>query len=246
MRRGLWQFIIGTCLVILSFMLFLAHYEIYHDIRFVIDWFMGSIAFLPISVLFVTIILDRAIAGREKEALMGKLNMVVGAFFSEAGSRVISMLVKYANVSETIKPSLLPDAKWGKKEFSGAIKNLRGYFYGFNAAEIDLVKLKDMLASKREFLLRLLENQNILEHESFTDLLWALFHVTEELESRKNLNKLSQPDLSHISGDIQRAYVLLVVEWIKYMEHLKKQYPYLYSLAVRTNPFNGRAKAEIE
>lgn len=62
-------------------------------------------------------------------------------------------------------------------------------------------------------------------------------------ESKKNLNK---PDQSHISGDIQRAYALIVVEWIKYMEHLKKQYPYLYSLAVRTNPFDGKAKAEIE
>jgi hypothetical protein len=246
MRRGLWQLVLGVCLVMLSFALFLVHYEIYHDIRFVIDWFMGSIAFLPISVLFVTLILDRAIAGREKEALMGKLNMVVGAFFSEAGGRVISMLVKYANVSENIKPSLLPDAKWKKKEFSAAVIKLKGYFYGFDAAEIDLVKLRNLLASKREFLLRLLENQNILEHETFTDLLWALFHVTEELESRKNLNKLSRADLSHISGDIQRAYVLIVVEWIKYMEHLKKQYPYLYSLAVRTNPFDGKAKAEIE
>jgi hypothetical protein len=230
----------------LSGALFLLHYSIYHDARFIADWFMGSIAFLPVSVLFVTIILDRAISGREKEALMGKMNMVVGAFFSEAGGRVISTLVKYANVSESIKPSFLPGLKWTKKEFSAAIKELKGYFYGFDAMEMNLVELKELLASKREFLLRLLENQNILEHETFTDLLWALFHITEELESRKNLRKLSQPDLAHISGDIQRAYVLIAVEWIKYMDHLKNQYPYLYSLAVRTNPFDSGAKAEIE
>jgi len=30
------------------------------------------------------------------------------------------------------------------------------------------------------------------------------------------------------------------------MDHLKNQYPYLYSLAVRTNPFDSGAKAEIE
>jgi hypothetical protein len=29
------------------------------------------------------------------------------------------------------------------------------------------------------------------------------------------------------------------------MKHLKNSYPYLFSLAVRTNPFDPNAKAEI-
>jgi hypothetical protein len=29
------------------------------------------------------------------------------------------------------------------------------------------------------------------------------------------------------------------------MEHLKEQYPYLFSLAMRTNPFDPEARAEI-
>jgi hypothetical protein len=246
MKRLRFQLLLGAGLILLSGVLFALHYGIYHDARFIADWFLGSIAFLPISVLFVTIILDRVIAGREKEVLMGKLNMVVGAFFSETGGRVIAMLVGYATVSDTIIPSLLPGLKWEKKDFAASAKALGGYFYGFDARVMDLTAIRDLLASKREFLLRLLENQNILEHETFTDLLWAIFHVTEELESRKNLKKLSQADLAHISGDIQRAFVLIVVEWIKYMGHLKNQYPYLYSLAVRMNPFDGKAEAEIK
>ena len=246
MKRFWSQAILAAVLVAVSAVLFAVHFEIYHDVKFIIDWFMGSIAFLPISVLFVTLILDRIIAAREREALLSKLNMVIGAFFSEAGGGLIKSLVKYAAVSGEIRPYLMISGKWDKKDFIKAAKKLKGYFYGFDARGMDLNALKMFLTSKRAFLLRLLENQNLLEHETFTDLLWAVFHVTEELESRKNLKKLKPGDLAHISGDIQRAYVLLVAEWIGYMSHSKVQYPYLYSLAVRTNPFDLKAKAEIE
>ena len=38
----------------------------------------------------------------------------------------------------------------------------------------------------------------------------------------------------------------LIAEWIAYMRHLKSDYPYLYSLAVRTNPFDPNASAEVK
>jgi hypothetical protein len=37
--------------------------------------------------------------------------------------------------------------------------------------------------------------------------------------------------------DIKRAYGLLVDQWLVYMKHLKDNYPYLFSLAMRVNPF---------
>jgi hypothetical protein len=41
------------------------------------------------------------------------------------------------------------------------------------------------------------------------------------------------------------VYGLLVIEWLKYMQHLKQQYPYLFSLAMRTNPFDANASAIV-
>jgi len=38
---------------------------------------------------------------------------------------------------------------------------------------------------------------------------------------------------------------LLVREWLAHVEHLQREYPYLFSLAVRTNPFAPRAAAEV-
>jgi hypothetical protein len=44
---------------------------------------------------------------------------------------------------------------------------------------------------------------------------------------------------------MKRAYSELLREWIAHMKHLKTAYPYLFSLAVRTNPFDAGARAEI-
>jgi hypothetical protein len=47
-------------------------------------------------------------------------------------------------------------------------------------------------------------------------------------------------------GDMRRAFGLLFREWLRYMQHLKGDYPYLFSLAVRTNPMNPEARVVVE
>jgi hypothetical protein len=109
----------------------------------------------------------------------------------------------------------------------------------------DLTEIKHFLVGKRGFLLSLLENQNLLEHEAFTNLLWAVFHLTDELAHRKDLKAPPRSDYDHLSGDIKRAYQQLILQWLDYMKHLKEDYPYLFSLAIRTNPFDSNASVEV-
>jgi hypothetical protein len=35
-------------------------------------------------------------------------------------------------------------------------------------------------------------------------------------------------------------------EWVEYMKHLKNEYPYLFSFAMRTNPFDDKATIEVK
>jgi hypothetical protein len=109
----------------------------------------------------------------------------------------------------------------------------------------DLQELCRYLKERRGFHLRLLENPVLLEHESFTDLLRAVFHLTEELERREDFSGLPESDIAHLSGDIARVYSLLVGQWLGYMEYLQKNYPYLFSLAMRSNPFDETASAIV-
>jgi hypothetical protein len=147
---------------------------------------------------------------------------------------------------EKTRKNLVITMDWSDNKFSSVRKNLQSYEYIIDSRNGNLEGLKDFLIGKRAFLLRLLENPNLLEHQTFTDLLWAVFHLTEELDSRTDIKQLPVSDLKHLSGDIKRAYVLLISEWLSYMKHLKTDYPYLFSLAVRTNPFNPKASVEVK
>ncbi len=60
------------------------------------------------------------------------------------------------------------------------------------------------------------------------------------------LKSLSSKDSEHLTGDIIRAYNLLVYEWLDYMQYLKNNYPYLFSLAKRLNPFDEKATLDIK
>jgi 2-oxo-4-hydroxy-4-carboxy--5-ureidoimidazoline (OHCU) decarboxylase len=60
-------------------------------------------------------------------------------------------------------------------------------------------------------MLRMLENPNLLEHDTFTDMLLAVFHVTEELIARETLNELPNSDVDHLTNDIDRAFKTLLI-----------------------------------
>lgn len=139
-----------------------------------------------------------------------------------------------------MKPSWKPD------DYLNAKRTLAAYDFSIEIGTSDLHALKAFLGEERQFMLRLLENQNLLEHESFTDLLWATFHLAEELDARSDLDSLPTPDSVHIAGDMKRVYGLLLVQWLDYMRHLQSQYPFLFSLAVRINPLDPNAKAEVQ
>jgi hypothetical protein len=230
--------VIALSLIIVSTSTYLIHYFIFHDSHHIFIFMLHDFAFLPIEVLLVVIIIERVLANREKQAILQKLNMVVGAFFSEVGTRLLGELLGCFDSSETIRSRFGVTKDWESNDFKKAVaaaSNLKGKT---DCRNIDLEELKALLVQKRPFLLSLLENPNVLEYERFTDLLWALFHLDEELEARTSLKDLPERDLEHISVDIQRVYGNLISQWLAYVEHLRNNYPYLYSLVLRTHPLN--------
>lgn len=207
--------------------------------------FLGNLAFLPIYVLFVTLMIERVLKERERHAIRQKLNMVIGVFFSELGTPMIRGCHGFVRDGREIAELLRVTPHWTPQDFRSATGWLKRHDIAIDSREGDLAALKGFLVAKRGFMLILLENPNLLEHDEFTDLLWAVFHLIEELEARHSLAGLSPADLEHLSGDIKRAYSLLLREWVTYIQHLKQDYPYLFSLAVRMNPLDPEARAEI-
>ena len=245
MKRLNWEFKLGILLIASSALLYFIQYVIFKDAYTIFVYLLGSIAFLPLQVFLVTVIINKLLGEREKQARLEKLNMVVGAFFSEVGTKLLTYFSDFDPNLDKISKELVVNNDWTDKEFNTTSVRLKNYDYKVEIKQLGLKDLRSFLVGKRDFMLRLLENPNLPEHEKFTDLLRAVFHLTEELESRKELDNLPKPDEEHIAGDIKRAYVLLVWQWLDYMKYLKRNYPYLFSLAMRTNPFDEKASPFI-
>ena len=245
MKKSYWQIRLGVILVALSAVFYLIHYAIFRDAHHIFLYLIGDIAFVFIEVLMVTLIIHEVLNLREKKALMEKLNMVIGAFFSEVGTRLLSELAACDSDAEQVRRELIVTGHWTKEQFAKAKRAIRGYEFKIDPQCGDLPVMRETLIVQREFLLRLLENPNLLEHDTFTGLLMAVFHLTEELASRSDVRQLSEADRLHIAGDMKRVYGLLTAEWLDYMKHLRENYPYLFSFAMRTNPFDPSAAPEI-
>lgn len=247
-----WKVRIGILLVILSAILYFLNFALFHEAEKV--WFYLSIdmAFVPLEVLLVVLVIESVISRREKSIMLEKLNMVIGTFFSEVGTDLLEEISKFDSKSNKINKMLVINSNWSDVDFVTAKKEIKSQKYTLDIRGNDpdslefLRATKNFLMEKRSFLLALLENPNMLEHETFTELLRAVFHLTEETQKRENIANLPMADYQHLKIDAERVYNLLIFEWLEYMEHLMNNYPYLFSLAMRTNPFDPEATVEIK
>ncbi len=198
--------------------------------------FLGVIA--SITDLFVN---------RREEALRReKLDMVTGLFFSEMGNELLKRFTRIDPEAKTLQNVLKLSAKWEDEDFDKAYMALKKYRLTVDFRLADMIALLEYLQNRADLLLRLIENPIIQEHENFSELLRALFHLRDELLHRSDLSKLPDSDRKHIEGDTVRVYNLLIFEWLRYIRYLKKNYGYLFSLALRLNPFDPEADAVVK
>lgn len=240
-----WKLVAGVLLVTLTLAMFTAHYLIFQDSHHLFIFFIGDLAFIPIEVLIITLIIDQMLESREKKRRMEKLNMVIGAFFSRFGTPLLAQLARADPTIEQVKPRLVIGEKWRNDMFLDVQASLNRYSCSITIERVDTVAMREYLVSHEDFLLRLVENPAIFEHESFADLIIAINHLTEEMKARGDLTSLPRSDQAHLASDMCRAYSLLVPEWLKYMEYQKDHYPYLFSLAMRSNPFDDTASVVV-
>lgn len=193
---------------------------------------LGAGTFLGMVASAAEVMLNR----RDHQNSLRKMNIIVGAFFSELGNALLHCFCAADSAAVQLRDMARVTGQWAPQDFVRVRRALAEHPYKLDATRLDLPALRDLLTWRRGFLVGLLQNPVMLEHETFTDLLRAVFHLTEELAVRKDLACLEQTDAVHLLGDAERAYRLVAVEWLEYVRHLQAHYPYLFSLCVRTNP----------
>ncbi|MBS3763768.1 MAG: two pore domain potassium channel family protein [Planctomycetes bacterium] len=199
---------------------------------------MGVGTFLGVIANATELILTK----RQQQSRMEKLNMVIGLFFSELGTNLLTLFSDADPSQEEIKEVLRVEGDWTAEDFANVRRQLGKKDYELDPDLVSLPDLVQISKGKRAFVVGLLENAAVMEHEAFTDVLWAVFHLIDELEARDDVSSLPPFDRAHIIGDTQRAYGRLVDQWLRYMQHMQRRYPYLFSRAVRQNPFVTKSK----
>ncbi len=175
-----WKLIVGIGLITLSLALFTAHYLIFHDEHHLFIFFFGDLAFIPIEILIVTLIIDQMLEGREKQRRMEKLNLVIGTFFSTIGTPLLATLSRADPGIGSVKSHLVIGDNWGAGQFRDVQVCLDSHACAISGDQIDKELLRSFLLGSEEFIIRIVENPMIFEHESFTGLILAINHLTEE------------------------------------------------------------------
>jgi hypothetical protein len=240
MNRKLGNLQLIILLVSISALLYLISVIVFARPSETVFYFLQDLAFIPLSVLLVTLGVNTVLIRRERQSKLEKVGIVINEFFTEAGTELILALSPFIVNLEEISARLQPGRSWQEKDFSDRVAYLEQHKLTISTGRSSLDDLHLVLRQKREHILRLFENANLLENDRFTDMLWAVYHVYDELHSRSACNDLPDSDLRHLDSDIQRAAQLLLVEWVEYMRLLKKRYPYLYSLAIRKGLFGNQ------
>ena len=89
-KRSNWQVWFGIGLVVLAVAIYTIQYLLFrHKSEELVFLIFQDVAFVPIEVLLVTLVLHQLLNFKEKKVMMNKLNMVIGAFFSEIGNELL-------------------------------------------------------------------------------------------------------------------------------------------------------------
>ena len=246
-----WKIKFSILMIILIIIIYGSNYLVLGDPEHIISYIWTHLGFIPVDILVVAFLLDEIIEKKEKEAMLEKLDMLMSTFFSEVGNELINQL-SHANKYKTNTENLKSIKNWDDKDFENKLKELKNTTIDFqadispeNRVEF-LENLRDLVSDKREFIINLINNPNLLEKEEFTELINAILHLDEELEHRKDLSLVTDADFAHLNGDMHRVYNKLVYEWVYYLRYLNKHYPYMIALIIRTNPFDEDADVYVK
>lgn len=244
MKRWIYNILLVVIPVCVSLGIYWLQLMFFHDGRNTMFYFMQDLAFVPINAVIVTLILNNFLNIREKQHAQKQINVTISTFFIEAGNDIIRELLEVTACREDFCRMMDPKGM-STRQIKDLKKQIREWELTLELDRQKLICLAEILDAKRAVMLLMLENSNLVEHDAFTDMLWAVFHLADELHSRKGFEELPPSDIDHLSLDVRRAYRAILLEWVDYLKYLHSEYPYLYSLAMRKNPFSASREVRI-
>jgi hypothetical protein len=143
-----WKLIAGIGLVNLSLAFLTAHYLVFIGCASPVYFFMGDLAFIPIEVLIVTIIIDQMLVSRDRQQRMEKLNMVIGIFFSRVGTQLLDRFAKADPGEMPLWKRMAGGNDLTVEKFKAMHSGPGGWHAKVDPARVDMDALREFLLQK--------------------------------------------------------------------------------------------------
>ena len=164
-----WKFKFAIVMLIIASIFFVSRIIVLGDPEEVVAYLWKQIGFIPVNILIVALLLDGIMSKKEREAILEKLDMLMGTFFTEIGNDLISEISK-ANKNKSKTKDLKSIKNWTDKDYENKLKELRDSPIDFEA-DVPLEDREEFLTSihvsiekNREFIINLI---NIVFLEKF-------------------------------------------------------------------------------
>ncbi|MDD1679361.1 MAG: hypothetical protein LUO93_09310 [Methanomicrobiales archaeon] len=125
-KNRFWTLFLVLALTGLSIVLYFIHLLLFQDLHHIGIFFLGDLAFLPLEVLLVTLIIHRLLEMQDRQRKMEKMHMVIGAFFSSVGSWLLAYLSDRDPALEDLRRHLVSSLT------GGPMMNSEGSLTNFN------------------------------------------------------------------------------------------------------------------
>lgn len=119
-----WKVKLGIILLIISFLVYEFAYLSF-DPEKVLFYIIIDLAFIPIDILIITLVIESIISNKEKEAFLEKLDMILGVFFSEIGTEFLDKFSHLNRNGAQIQEALSNIGCWNDNDYKDFLKNLK-------------------------------------------------------------------------------------------------------------------------
>lgn len=226
-------------MVLLALLIYSIHYLLFGSLQATISGVVLSVAYVPIGVVYETLVIQKLLDKREEIKIEKKMNIIKGSFYHEIGTKLLFEILKGDSNIYNIIDYTNVVKEWTSEDFNNLKRILSTHTCEINIDKVDVILISEFLEENDSTLLNLIISPVTEEYEEFCNLVMEVLHIRDELSTIYNCKGENiQIDRIHITDDLCRLYELLLVQWGDYMHHLHQFYPSLFIKAVSTSPFN--------
>lgn len=158
--------------------------------------------------------------------------MLTSSFFSDGGTDLMRKLLSCLVDPGEAAPLIDVRSSWDAQRFAAARESVRGADLSMRCSVGGLREIQRMRKAEPYVDAgHRLEPCIARTRREFTDMLWSVFHLTDEFNYRGNLDELPAAHLGHLNEDAERALRRLLLELAVQRRHLEEEYPYLFAVA---------------